>query len=87
MDTNTMSMEMQDLFRNEGHSNPINPLHYGKDEAHDCITYCLQNGVGFLEGNVIKYVTRWRKKNGIEDLKKAQEYLRRLIESEEERNA
>lgn len=35
---------------------------------------------GFLEGNVIKYISRWRDKNGVEDLKKAQTYLNKLIE-------
>lgn len=36
-------------------------------------------GLGYHEGNVVKYVTRWRRKNGVEDLRKAAEYLRRLI--------
>jgi hypothetical protein len=36
---------------------------------------------GFLEGNVIKYLWRWREKNGLEDLKKARWYLDRLITS------
>lgn len=37
-------------------------------------------------GNVIKYVSRFKKKNGLEDLKKAEWYLRRLIETEEKNN-
>ena len=36
--------------------------------------------MSFLEGNVVKYVTRYKMKNGLEDLKKAQWYLNRLIE-------
>lgn len=36
-------------------------------------------GLGYHEGNVVKYITRWRRKNGVEDLRKAAEYLRRLI--------
>ena len=35
--------------------------------------------MSFLEGNVVKYVTRYRMKNGLEDLLKAQWYLERLI--------
>ena len=35
-------------------------------------------------GNVIKYICRWKEKNGIEDLKKAQWYLERLIKNIEE---
>lgn len=37
-------------------------------------------GIGYIEGNATKYVTRWRKKNGIEDLRKAMHYLVKLIE-------
>lgn len=38
---------------------------------------------GFYVGNVMKYITRYQGKNGIEDLKKARTYLDRLIEFEE----
>lgn len=38
---------------------------------------------GAMTANVIKYITRWRKKNGVEDLKKAKVYLDWLIESTE----
>lgn len=43
--------------------------------------------VGFYKGNVIKYLTRHKEKNGLEDLKKARVYLTRLIgfESVDER--
>ena len=34
---------------------------------------------GYLEGNIIKYVTRYKEKNGIEDLHKAEWYLAKLI--------
>ncbi len=40
------------------------------------------NGIGFLDGNAIKYLTRWKDKNGIEDLKKARHYIDKLIEVE-----
>lgn len=42
--------------------------------------FIVANGLGFLEGNAIKYIARWRDKNGIEDLKKARHYLDKLIE-------
>lgn len=48
--------------------------------------FCHRNGIGKLEGDVIYYVTRWRDKNGVEDLKKARHTLDLLIEMEE-RNA
>ena len=42
--------------------------------------------LNYYEGNVLKYLLRWRYKNGLEDLKKAKHYLEYLIEKEE-RNA
>lgn len=53
--------------------------HYAS-QAIQPIDYILENGLGFIEGNVIKYVTRYQKKNGVEDLKKARHYLAMLIE-------
>jgi hypothetical protein len=37
---------------------------------------------GFLQGNSIKYLARWKDKGGIEDLRKARHYLDKLIEVE-----
>jgi hypothetical protein len=48
------------------------------------LEYILQNKLGFCEGNIVKYVTRWRGKNGVEDLKKARHYLDILINREAE---
>ncbi|WAX22475.1 hypothetical protein [Susfortunavirus gdyzp5] len=60
---------------------PITPKHYKRGiETWD---YTDSWGMDFLEGSIIKYVTRWRDKNGIEDLKKANQFLLRLIEREE----
>jgi hypothetical protein len=42
--------------------------------------YIIANNLGYLEGNVIKYVTRYKNKGGVEDLRKAQHYLAKLIE-------
>ena len=42
--------------------------------------YIIQNNLGFLEGNIIKYVTRWRHKEGVQDLQKARHFLDKLIE-------
>ena len=47
------------------------------------IDYIHDNQMGFAEGNVIKYITRWRyKENGIEDLYKAKQYIDMLIAKE-----
>ena len=43
--------------------------------------YIIANDLGYLEGNIIKYVSRWKDKGGVEDLKKAQHYLQKLIET------
>lgn len=42
--------------------------------------YIAANQLGYFEGNVVKYVSRWREKGGIEDLRKARHYLEKLIE-------
>lgn len=59
-----------------------NPPHYttGKIEVLDFIE---DQKFGYLDGQVIKYVSRYRHKNGVEDLKKAEFYLRRLIKAVE----
>ena len=46
------------------------------------IEFIEANNLNFSEGSVIKYVTRHRNKNGLEDLKKARWYIDRLIETE-----
>lgn len=42
--------------------------------------YITANNIGYLEGNIIKYVSRWKEKGGVEDLRKAKHYLAKLIE-------
>ena len=55
--------------------------HY-KDLKIQPIEYIQANDLSYCEANVVKYVTRWRGKNGIEDLRKAKHYIDLLIESE-----
>ena len=45
--------------------------------------YIIANNIGYLEGNVIKYVSRWQDKGGVDDLRKARHYLDKLIEVSE----
>lgn len=42
--------------------------------------YIAANELGYFEGNIVKYVSRWRGKGGVEDLRKAKHYLEKLIE-------
>lgn len=64
--------------------NVEHPSHYcrGGIECIDAIEASLGKDefAGFLRGNIIKYVWRYKDKNGLEDLKKAQWYLNKLIE-------
>lgn len=62
--------------------NKIEPNYYMKYKIIP-VDFILANNIPFVEGNVIKYVCRWRDKNGVEDLKKAISYLQRLIKKEE----
>lgn len=71
-------------------ASPISPKneqiggnHY-KDMPIQPIEYILANGLGYCEGNVIKYVSRYKFKNGVEDLKKARHYLDLLIEAQDD---
>jgi len=64
---------------------PIRPHHYAFDDGViECIDYIDSHAFDFVEGNIIKYVTRYQHKNGTEDLKKARWYLDRLIKRSEE---
>ena len=58
--------------------NEISPEHYSQFEIEP-FDFIHKNGLGFAEGNVIKYVCRWREKNGVEDLEKAMRYIQLLI--------
>jgi hypothetical protein len=42
--------------------------------------YIVSNRLGYLEGNVVKYVSRWQEKGGRQDLEKARHYLDKLLE-------
>jgi hypothetical protein len=54
------------------------PKHYNKGiEMWD---YAYTHNLDFFEGNIVKYVTRWKEKNGVEDLHKAKQYLDKLID-------
>ena len=73
-------------IENEEHDNVNSPQHYqGKVECIDCIESATAglNGIeAFCTGNAIKYLYRWKKKNGIEDLKKAKYYIDKIISIE-----
>ena len=43
--------------------------------------FAISNNMGYMEGQITKYISRWRDKNGLQDLEKAQHFLEKLIES------
>lgn len=55
--------------------------HY-KNMAIQPIEFITKNKIPFIEGCIIKYICRWRSKNGIEDLRKIKHYVDLLIELE-----
>ena len=72
--------ETRDLVKD----NVNNPAHYGTGNI-ECIEYIedfltREEFIGYLRGNIAKYMHRWRYKNGLEDLEKAKWYQNKLIE-------
>jgi hypothetical protein len=71
-------------FQTEVPKDMVNhPPHYNQKsvECIDAIESATDNGFEYyLQGNIIKYLWRYRYKNGLQDLKKASWYLNRLIE-------
>ena len=70
------------------YNDPNNKLNvYTKTEKltkfiNEPIDYIIGNGLTYCEGNVVKYITRWRSKGGVDDLKKAKVYIDFIIEKE-----
>ena len=76
--------EYEDWKTKQSLKQQIAGTHY-KNMAIQPVEYIHANGLGYFEGNVIKYVSRWRKKGGISDLMKAKHYVEILIELESSR--
>jgi len=69
--------------------NVNSPRHYttGNIEVIDYIQDNLQGGFeSYCIGNVIKYISRYKHKNGVEDLKKSRFYLERVIKELDDKN-
>lgn len=63
----------------EANKTQIAGSHY-KSKTIQPWDYIASNELGYFEGNIVKYVSRWRDKGGVDDLRKAQHYLQKLIE-------
>ena len=84
----SVQQETMDEFRYKDIRDMVNsPPHYNQYdiECIDAIRACTGEGFStYLQGNILKYIWRYNYKNGIEDLKKAQWYLNKLIETKDE---
>ena len=61
--------------------NVNHPKHYTKGKIEP-IDFINANDLDYLEGNIVKYIARYKYKGGVEDLEKAEFYLRMLIQRE-----
>ena len=57
------------------------PPHYNQGGIEP-IDYIIKNKLSYCEGNVVKDISRWKYKGGIEDLKKAKQYIDFIIDKE-----
>ena len=75
-----------DYQYNEGNAlaTQVGGDHYSK-LAIQPVEYINANHLTYLQGNVIKYVTRYKDKNGLQDLQKAKHYIDMLIELEDKK--
>ena len=71
--------QMAQMIKSKANDYQVSGNHYKQFniEVWDAI---LDWDLGYLEGNIVKYVARYKHKNGVEDLKKAAHYLQKLIE-------
>jgi hypothetical protein len=58
--------------------------HYKKYKIQP-VEFIVKNNIGFCEGNIIKYILRFKEKGGVIDLLKAQHYIELLIDSTKSR--
>lgn len=79
MTKNPFHESQEDSERRKANDLQVGGSHY-KEKTIQPWDYIVANNIPFLEGNIIKYVTRWRAKGGLPDLEKARHYLDKLIE-------
>lgn len=85
-ENNEKEKEKEDVINKPNHKEILKPSHYHDGTYVDPIRYGKEHFTheemkGFYKMNIIKYVTRSDKKNGLEDLIKAKNYLEMLIEN------
>jgi len=76
------------LAMREDEKDNINPDHYKISDGVQCIDFIEASMTkdefrGYLRGNILKYIFRCYKKNGIEDIRKSEWFIKKLIETHE----
>ena len=79
IEENGESSSMKYMDKPTEESDPISPQHYQQGNIQ-VIDFITDQQFDWLEGNIVKYISRYKTKNGVEDLKKAEFYIRRLID-------
>ena len=83
--------EREKMTMRENNNNIISPNHYASDkgfevfDVQEAFIHELKGMAANYWCNIVKYILRFQKKNGVEDLKKAKYYLEKLIEEESEK--
>lgn len=72
-------MEIAEMLGLPANEVQVGGDHYRKNAIQPW-DYIVSNDLGYLEGNVVKYVSRWKDKGGRQDLEKAKHYLDKLLE-------
>ncbi|QDP43728.1 hypothetical protein [Streptococcus phage P738] len=86
---NVIGRDGEEYQRIKGKDNVVSPNHYVTDkgfevfDVQEAFIHELKGMAASYWCNVVKYILRFQRKNGVEDLKKAKYYLEKLIEKEE----
>lgn len=78
-------MKSEDLLKLDALHDQVGGRHY-KELKIQPVEYIMANDIPYVEGNIIKYITRWKQKGGVEDIKKVIHYAQILLESVEKRS-
>ena len=77
----TVCRALEETISVTANDRQVNGDHY-KSKAIQPWDFIAANNLGYFEGNAVKYVSRWRDKGGVEDLRKAIHYIEKLISIE-----
>lgn len=81
MPENKTKRIVKEVYQSEPTNKQIGGNHY-QSLAIQPVEYTVKNQLSFLQGNVIKYITRYKAKNGLQDLQKAKHYIDLIIQFE-----